>query len=1033
VGTPGALFFLGVQMIAIDTETHMMTPGNAAPPIVCLSWANDRGETALVISKNDILSFVERVLDGDETIAGANIAFDFAVLMRQFPSITEKVFAAYERGIIFDVQIAEALNAIAHGHHLKDVRRPGSPLQKLNPDGTFGKITNRYSLETCVWQVLGKKDAKANDTYRLRYGELDGLPLEQWSLEARQYPIDDAVNTLEVAKVQIKSHRNLGEVTGKSWSHMTHHCRAALAMHLGSVQGLCVDVDRVQKLAVKVSDEYEASKKRLLELGFMKPDGKMDQKAIKVAVLKAHGADKPCPVCSGTGKVPSTKTKNKINCAECGGTGLEIPASITRTPSGGIAKDRDTLEESDLDELSEVAELTKIKKLKETYLPMLLEGAKAPLNTRANVLLETGRASYEGLVQLLPRKGGVRECFKARDGYYFCSVDYSALELCTLAQVLYDLFNDRSVMAATIRETSDPGSLHTALAARMMNVDPVEFTARYKAKDKEAEANRQSAKCFHPDTEVLTPQGWKKISDVTEQDMLAAPVVGKTSDDASIVWQKPLAVQHIDSTDDYLVHLKNEGIDLLVTGDHRMLGFRADGRAFDTTPEEFNKTRTFLNAATCSEGSHFIEHDLLRLVVATQADGSYSKLRIKLGFSKERKILRMRELLSNFAGEYVEAVHSNGKYKPTTCFTLSRELSARIKEHLDDKKCFDWRLLNLTLDCREVVLDEARYWDSHSPPNGVAYTFCSVIEQNVQVLQAIAAITNRKTRLVREPKSYKLTIRTKNDSRGESISTTRVPYTEKVHCVTMPSDAILVRSNGVVVITRQCGNFGFGGLMGAPKLVLAKRKEGIRFCELAGINEKCGKEKVMYWNERELSAPTCPDCIGVASELRRQWLEQWPEMNEYFAHFKRYPGATTFGAQLTENDSIRTGFVRAGLNLTTLCNHAFQHLAAIGAKHALWQVTKECYVDKGSPLYGSRPILFIHDEIIIEVPIEKADAAARRHSQVMIDAMREFTPDIPIAAEPTLMTHWYKSAVLVKDSDGKLVPWEPIEVRHGAL
>lgn len=1011
-------------MIAIDTETHMMTPGNAAPPIVCLSWANDRGETGLVVSKNDILSFVERVLDGDETIAGANIAFDFAVLMRQFPSITEKVFAAYERGIIFDVQIAEALNAIAHGHHLKDVRRPGSPLQKLNPDGTFGKITNRYSLETCVWQVLGKKDAKANDTYRLRYGELDGLPLEQWSLEARQYPIDDAVNTLEVAKVQIKSHRNLGEVTGKSWSHMTHHCRAALAMHLGSVQGLCVDVDRVQKLAVKVSDEYEASKKRLLELGFMKPDGKMDQKAIKVAVLKAHGADKPCPVCSGTGKVPSTKTKNKINCAECGGTGLEIPASITRTPSGGIAKDRDTLEESDLDELSEVAELTKIKKLKETYLPMLLEGAKAPLNTRANVLLETGRASYEGLVQLLPRKGGVRECFKARDGYYFCSVDYSALELCTLAQVLYDLFNDRSVMAATIRETSDPGSLHTALAARMMNVDPVEFTARYKAKDKEAEANRQSAKCFHPDTEVLTPQGWKKISDVTEQDTLAAPVVGKTSDDASIVWQKPLAVQHIDSTDDYLVHLKSEGIDLMVTGDHRMMYFKRNKARFESTPEVINTARFILNAAPCKAGFIWENHALLRLVAAVQGDGTYTSLKIRLQFSRERKILRMRKLLENFPDEFKEVSHER-KGKTVVSFILSRELSASVKKYLDESKCFDWALLDLTPDCREVLLNEVRYWDSRSLSEKGTYIYCSSVEKNVQVLQALAAITNTKTRLIKSGTVWRLSIKPSNSTQCGKVSVSRVPYTGKVHCVTMPSDAILVRSNGVVVITHQCGNFGFGGLMGAPKLVLAKRKEGIRFCELAGINEKCGKEKVMYWNERELSAPTCPDCIGVASELRRQWLEQWPEMNEYFAHFKRYPGATTFGAQLTENDSIRTGFIRAGLNLTTLCNHAFQHLAAIGAKHALWQVTKECYVDKESPLYGSRPILFIHDEIIIEVPIEKADAAARRHSQVMIDAMREFTPDIPIVAEPTLMTHWYKDAKLVHDADGNIIPWEP--------
>ena len=54
---------------------------------------------------------------------------------------------------------------------------------------------------------------------------------------------------------------------------------------------------------------------------------------------------------------------------------------------------------------------------------------------RPNILPATGRASYDGLIQLLPRKGPTRECFVPRPGHVWCSVDYSAIELSTLAQV----------------------------------------------------------------------------------------------------------------------------------------------------------------------------------------------------------------------------------------------------------------------------------------------------------------------------------------------------------------------------------------------------------------------------------------------------------------------------------------------------------------------------------------------------------------------------------------------------------------------
>jgi hypothetical protein len=54
-----------------------------------------------------------------------------------------------------------------------------------------------------------------------------------------------------------------------------------------------------------------------------------------------------------------------------------------------------------------------------------------------------------------------------RPGYYFCSVDYAALELCCLAQMCLWVVG-WSRMADVINATKDPGLLHTSFGARMI-------------------------------------------------------------------------------------------------------------------------------------------------------------------------------------------------------------------------------------------------------------------------------------------------------------------------------------------------------------------------------------------------------------------------------------------------------------------------------------------------------------------------------------------------------------------------------------
>jgi DNA polymerase I-like protein with 3'-5' exonuclease and polymerase domains len=168
--------------------------------------------------------------------------------------------------------------------------------------------------------------------------------------------------------------------------------------------------------------------------------------------------------------------------------------------------------------------------------------------------------------------------------------------------------------------------------------------------------------------------------------------------------------------------------------------------------------------------------------------------------------------------------------------------------------------------------------------------------------------------------------------------------------------------------------------------------------------------------------------LEEATALKNQWLHQWPEMHKYFGAINRLVGHTGEGT-LVQFVSNR---VRGGVTYTAACNSYFQGLAADGAKEANFRIQKECYIDTASVLFGSRMSCFVHDETILEHPIEDAHIRADRQADVMCEAMQTFVPDIKIKASPALMFKWYKDAEGVYDAKGKLIPWEPEPKKEAA-
>ncbi|WP_240356121.1 hypothetical protein [Myxococcus eversor] len=110
----------------------------------------------------------------------------------------------------------------------------------------------------------------------------------------------------------------------------------------------------------------------------------------------------------------------------------------------------------------------------------------------------------------------------------------------------------------------------------------------------------------------------------------------------------------------------------------------------------------------------------------------------------------------------------------------------------------------------------------------------------------------------------------------------------------------------------------------------------------------------------------------------------------------------------------------------------------MGAKLATWRVSREMYADRRSPLWGSRLVLMVHDELVAELRADctnRLHDAAERMAELMRQAMREVAPDLAgaIEAEPALSRVLSKESATVRDGTGRLMVWEPEEKEGGLI
>jgi len=162
--------------------------------------------------------------------------------------------------------------------------------------------------------------------------------------------------------------------------------------------------------------------------------------------------------------------------------------------------------------------------------------------------------------------------------------------------------------------------------------------------------------------------------------------------------------------------------------------------------------------------------------------------------------------------------------------------------------------------------------------------------------------------------------------------------------------------------------------------------------------------------------------LDTAYRIKESWKKAWlPESIEYFEWTSKMlgRGGVAYIKQFISNR------IRGNLDYCQAANTFFQGLIADGIKAALLPISYEMYCVKESPLYGSRLLLDLHDELFAELVEEKAHEAAFRMQKILLDMFNtKYTPDVHISGEPTLIRRWWKDAPSLY-LNGQLVPSKP--------
>ena len=336
--------------------------------------------------------------------------------------------------------------------------------------------------------------------------------------------------------------------------------------------------------------------------------------------------------------------------------------------------------------------------------------------------------------------------------------------------------------------------------------------------------------------ELLTPNGWKPIADVTKDDLVA-----QWHKDGSIDFAHPEVISSHWEDELYLFETEQGHIRQHVSPNHRMLLQRRPVKkvspetewfdevvpARDTEGPHLNQFRRILNAGHASgEREHLTPEE--RLLIAIQADGCFDTTTVnksgnprrtgeitgtvpcRFSFSKPAKIERIQKLAADAGWEirdYGTRSKPGSNVKDQRVFYLMVPVA-----YPRDKRLWTFTDLSDVSSawCREWI-DELAKWDGYVSGAG-NITWGSVVKENAEAVQAVAALAGYRTHYRCKPDDrsetfsdyHRVQINPGNIATGVQKVVKTKTHGEMVYCVQVPSTFLLTRNGGAVNVTGNC-------------------------------------------------------------------------------------------------------------------------------------------------------------------------------------------------------------------------------------
>jgi DNA polymerase-1 len=448
------------MLIAFDVETAAMEP-IVAPPLVCGAFSDGR-----LLDRKDTIEVFREHLRAD-TLTNTYIVFDLAVMAVAEPRLLPDIFKALGEDRVFSVDINETLHDIGRERRWRDKNGREQIDCCLYADHVTNEPFHRYSQVLLEKRYLGiDRSAEKQNGWRLRYGELVGVPVADYPDEASEYPKRDALNAYRIHMAQEQHHNReaRGRWMRKAWSY-----------YLQRAWGIRTDRERVDELRAAVTKTHDETVSRFTAHGLYRGPGQINPKT---------KSGRPYPK-SQWGTKNTDLLKARVVAAYKGRPPL--------TESGGVSTDRDTLEQSGDELLEQFAETGENEKLYSQYLDVLDLGTTQPIHFEYR-FVKTGRpAASEPNLFNLPRDPRIRACVVPRPGWVFIDGDYSAIEFATLAQETYEIFG-RSELRDALLADRDP---HVMFVSQILGRPYDETYTRYKTGEKLIADIRQLGKAFN--------------------------------------------------------------------------------------------------------------------------------------------------------------------------------------------------------------------------------------------------------------------------------------------------------------------------------------------------------------------------------------------------------------------------------------------------------------------------------------------------------------------------------------------------------